>query len=76
MDKLHRYLEAAGRKPSEVGMEVVGVNVAKPDNWSKMLEGWRDFGATHLSVVTTSGGLGTFQEHIDAIYRFKTEAGL
>ena len=76
MDKLHRYLEAAGRKPIEVGMEVVGVNVAKPDNWSKMLEGWRDFGATHLSVVTTSASLGTPQEHIDAIYRFKTEVGL
>ena len=76
MDKLQRYLEAAGRKPSEVGMEVVGVNVAKPDNWRKMREGWRDFGATHLSVVTTSAGLETPQAHIDAIYRFKTEAGL
>jgi len=76
MDKLQRYLEAAGRKPSEVGMEVVGVNVAKPDDWHKMCEGWRDFGATHLSVVTTSAGLETPQAHIDAIYRFKTEAGL
>lgn len=76
MDKLHQYLEAAGRKPAEVGVEVVGVNVAKPDNWSKMLDGWRDFGATHLSVITTSAGLGTAQEHIDAIHRFKTEVGL
>lgn len=76
IDKLHQYLEAAGRKPAEVGMEVVGVNVAKPGDWSKLLEGWRDFGATHLSVVTTSANLGTPQEHIDAIYRFKTEVGL
>lgn len=76
MAKLQRYLDAAGRKPSDVGMEVVGVNVAKPDNWRKLLDGWRDFGATHLSVVTTSAGLGSPQAHIDAISRFKTEAGL
>lgn len=76
IDKLHQYLEAAGRKPAEVGMEVVGVNVAKPGDWSKLLDGWRDFGATHLSVVTTSANLGTPQEHIDAIHRFKTEVGL
>lgn len=76
MAKLQRYLDAAGRKPSDVEMEVVGVNVAKPDNWRKLLDGWRDFGATHLSVVTTSAGLGSPQAHIDAISRFKTEAGL
>jgi probable F420-dependent oxidoreductase len=76
MDKLRQYLEAAGRKPSEVGMEVAGVNVAKPDKWEKTLDGWRDFGATHLSIVTTSAGLETVQEHIDAIHRFKTEVGL
>ena len=76
MDKLRRYLDAAGRKPSDVGMEAVGVNVAKPDHGRNLLDWWRHFGATHLSVVTTSANLGTPQEHIDAIYRFKTEVGL
>lgn len=76
MGKLQRYLEAAGRQPRDVGMEIVGVNVAKPDNGGKLLAEWHNFGATHLSVVTTSAGLGSPQAHIDAIYRFKTEAGL
>lgn len=76
MEKLQRYLEAAGRQPHDVGMEVVGVNVAKSDDWGKRLAEWREFGATHLSVVTTSAGLGSPQAHIDAIYRFKQEAGL
>ena len=76
MDKLRQYLQTAGRKPSEVGMEVAGVNVVKPDQWDKILDGWRDIGATHLSIVTTSAGLETVQEHIDTIHRFKTEVGL
>lgn len=76
VDKLHQYLEAAGRKPAEVGLDIVGVNITKPDNWSKIIQGWRDFGATHLDVLTREAGLGTPQEHIDAIHRFKTEVGL
>jgi probable F420-dependent oxidoreductase len=74
-DKLHQYLEAAGRKPAEVGLDIVGMNITKPDNWGKIIQGWRDFGATHLDVLTREAGLGTPQAHIDAIHRFKTEVG-
>jgi probable F420-dependent oxidoreductase len=76
VDKLHHYLEAAGRKPEEVGLDIVGVNITKPDNWGKIIQGWRDFGATHLDVLTREAGLGTPQAHIDLIHRFKTEIGL
>jgi len=37
-------------------------------------QGWRDFGATHLDVITK--GAGTPQAHIDLLKRFKTEVGL
>jgi probable F420-dependent oxidoreductase len=76
VDKLHQYLETAGRKPAEVGLDIVGVDITKPDNWSRIIQGWRDFGATHLDVLTREAGLGSPQEHIDAIHRFKTEIGL
>ena len=76
VDKLHQYLETAGRKPAEVGLDIGGVDITKPDNWSRIIQGWRDFGATHLDVLTREAGLGSPQEHIDAIHRFKTEIGL
>jgi probable F420-dependent oxidoreductase len=76
VDKVHQYLETAGRKPAEVGLDIVGVDITKPDNWSRIIQGWRDFGATHLDVLTREAGLGSPQEHIDAIHRFKTEIGL
>jgi probable F420-dependent oxidoreductase len=76
VDKLHQYLEAAGRQPEEVGLDIVGVNITKSDNWGKIIQGWHDFGATHLDVLTREAGLGTPQEHIDVIQRFKTEVGL
>lgn len=75
MDKLHQYLEAAGRKPEDVGLDIVGVDITKPDDWGKIIQGWRDFGATHLDVLTREAGLRTPQEHIDAIHRFKTDVG-
>ena len=75
MEKLHQYLETAGRKPEEVGLNIVGVNITQPNNWSKILQDWRDFGATYLDVFTRDAGLGTPQEHIDVIRRFKAEVG-
>ena len=42
-----------------------------PDDWARERAGWRDLGATHVSVTTTGAGLQTPQDHIDAITRFK-----
>jgi hypothetical protein len=63
MDKLHRWLEAAGRDPSTFGIEgCLDASAGSNDDWSKVVEMWRRFGASHLSVSTS--GLGSLDEHI------------
>lgn len=74
LDKLNYYLQEANRKPEEVGLNVVGVDITKPQDWGKLIQDWGDLGATHLDVTTREAGMKSPQEHIDAIRRFKEEA--
>ena len=72
VDRLHGYLEAAGRQPLEFGIDA-WVNTAgqSPDDWRAKAEAWTGLGATHLGLYTMRAGFTKLQEHIDAIRRFK-----
>jgi alkanesulfonate monooxygenase SsuD/methylene tetrahydromethanopterin reductase-like flavin-dependent oxidoreductase (luciferase family) len=75
MARLRGYLAEAGRDPSSFGIEGFTNIGAEPEKWGTHLESWREMGATHVSVRTMGAGLATPQAQIDAIRRYKAEAG-
>ncbi len=75
LDKLHHYIEKASRQPQDVGFDIVGVDITKPQDWGQLIADWQKLGATHLDVITREAGLKTPQQHLQAIQQFKTELG-
>ena len=75
VDRVKAYAEDAGRDPDGIGVDGRLPLHGTPDDWARELAGWRDVGATHVSVTTMGAGLKSPREHIDAISGFK-EAGL
>jgi probable F420-dependent oxidoreductase len=71
LERLYNYVEEAGRKRDEVGLNIVGVELNEPQEWGTLIGRWRDLGATHLDVVTREAGLKTPEAHLNAIRRFK-----
>ena len=71
---LDRYLAAAGRSRSDIGIEP-RLNFADrdPDSWHSIMAGWQREGATHFSLNTMGAGLQTAGEHIQAIRTFAEE---
>ena len=65
--------QSEGRDPSSIGIES-WASVGR-DNWRETLEGWRELGASHMSVNTMNAGIESPQGHIDAIRRFMEEVG-
>ncbi len=71
MDALRRYVAEAGRDWSEIGIEArISIAGKDPAIWQEEYDGWKQLGATHLSVNTMGAGFGP-RDHIDAIRRFK-----
>ncbi|HKV03409.1 MAG TPA: LLM class F420-dependent oxidoreductase, partial [Ktedonobacteraceae bacterium] len=71
VERLRRYIREAGRDPSEVGIEArVNARDGDLDEWVRQTEGWKDLGATHISINTMDAGYRTPDEHIDAIRRY------
>jgi probable F420-dependent oxidoreductase len=63
LDKVHGWLQSAGREPSSFGIEGrLEAARGSADDWSKASDMWRRFDASHLSVST--GGLGGVDAHI------------
>jgi probable F420-dependent oxidoreductase len=58
-------LAKLGREERTVGLEA-RVSIAKhePDTWKRHISHWRDAGFSHLSLVTTGGGLQGLDEHL------------
>lgn len=74
---IRTYVREEGRDPEEFGIEArVSLMDKTPDVWRQEFEGWRDLGATHISVNTMRMGLQRPSEHIDAIRRFAGEIGV
>jgi probable F420-dependent oxidoreductase len=71
IQKLHEYARAEERDPTTIGIEGrLNINLENQDSWGKVIEDWKSFGATHLSVNTMNSGLLTPSGHIEAIRRF------
>jgi probable F420-dependent oxidoreductase len=70
LDKLAAYAEQHGRPAGAVGIEPRLHWSDGPDAVASALEGWRDAGATHISLNTMGAGLKTADEHLLAFRRF------
>ena len=74
--RLREYVEEAGRDPESVGIEArLDVGKVPPEEWIEQTEAWRSLGATHISVNTMNAGLGSPQEHVETIGRYKEALG-
>ena len=69
MDKIHGWLEAAGRDPAKFGIDAAHQRwpVAHPTIGARQAEEWRALGATHLSVNTMGGGLQGPDAHVERL---------
>lgn len=71
LEKLDRYLAAAGRTRAAIGIEPrLAYGDGNPDRWRDLLAGWQAAGATHLTVNTMGCGFTTPAQHLDALRRF------
>jgi alkanesulfonate monooxygenase SsuD/methylene tetrahydromethanopterin reductase-like flavin-dependent oxidoreductase (luciferase family) len=76
VEQLREYTRQEGRDPARIGFDArVSIAGKSPDVWAQEVEGWRQIGATHISVNTMKAGLNSPQEHIDAIRRFREAVG-
>jgi probable F420-dependent oxidoreductase len=74
--RVRGYVEEAGRDPNSVGIEArLDVSRVRPEEWIAQTEAWRSLGATHISVNTMNAGLGSPQEHVETIGRYKEALG-
>jgi probable F420-dependent oxidoreductase len=72
IERLRRYIREAGRDPDSVGIEArMNAREGDLDEWVRQTEGWRDLGATHISINTMGAGFKSLDEHIKAIHRYK-----
>jgi len=66
-EKIRQHLETAGRDPADFGIEpqarIAGGN---PERWRKHAAGWRELGATHISIVTMGANLSRPEDHLKA----------
>jgi probable F420-dependent oxidoreductase len=71
MDRIYGWLEAAGRDPATFGIEGrLDTGTGNLDDWSRTIEMWRSFQASHLSVSTT--GAGSLPAHLQRLGQVRT----
>jgi len=76
VERLQSYIREAGRDPRKVGIEArMNAREGDLDEWMRQTEGWRDLGATHISINTMGAGFKSPDEHIETIRRYKEAVG-
>lgn len=70
LDKLAAYAEQYGRPPGSIGIEARVHWGEGPDAVMAALDGWREAGATHVSLNTMGAGFSTPEAHLTAVRRF------
>jgi probable F420-dependent oxidoreductase len=66
-DKIRQHLEAAGRDAAHFGIEPQArIGGGNPERWRKHADGWRELGATHISIVTMGAKLSRPEDHLKA----------
>jgi len=77
VERLRGYAAAAGRDPASIGLEPqLNVGRGEPDEWRAFVDGWRQFGATHLCLSTMGNGFTTPADHLAALTRAASELGV
>lgn len=72
--RVRSYVAEAGRDPSRFEVNGTLPMIGRgPDEWQKRLEGWRDLGATHVTVNTATDTQPSLKKHLQAMERFKEE---
>ena len=75
LERVHAAAEAAGRSPSDVGIEARVQLGGDPSEAAALANGWIEAGATHMSVNTMNAGFTAVGQHIEAIEQFRTAFG-
>jgi probable F420-dependent oxidoreductase len=71
MDRIHGWLEAAGRDPATFGVEGrLDTGTGNSDDWSRTIEMWRGFHASHVSVSTA--GAGSPRAHVQRLEQVRS----
>ncbi len=71
VERLRHYIREVGRDPVTVGIEArMNAREGDLDEWVRQTEGWRELGATHISINTMGAGFKSPGEHIEAIRRY------
>lgn len=69
--KLQGYLAEEGRRIEDIGMEPrLRYSHNDEDHWLEVAQGWKNAGATHMTIITMGAGFKTPDDHIHAIERF------
>ncbi len=72
VERLRRYIREVGRDPVTVGIEArMNAREGNLDEWVRQTEGWRELGATHISINTMGAGFKSPGDHMEAIRRYK-----
>ena len=76
MAAFRNFVAEAGRSQDDVGVDArVALSRGGIDGALRDAGAWQEMGATHVSFNTLRAGLGSADEHIDALRRFKEAAG-
>lgn len=78
VDRIHGLIRDAGRDPATFGIEGrMTLSQIPEGDWAKELEAWRAMrGISHLCVHTAGMGLGSPDEHVKTLRRFRETVGL
>jgi alkanesulfonate monooxygenase SsuD/methylene tetrahydromethanopterin reductase-like flavin-dependent oxidoreductase (luciferase family) len=72
LERMREWREEAGRDWASFGIEQrINVAADTPEDWRQAADEWRDLGATHLSLVTTGGGLESPAAHVKRLREAK-----
>ncbi len=71
IERVSAAAEAAGRSPSDVGIEARVTLGGDPNEAAALANEWIEAGATHMSVNTMGAGFTSVGQHIEAIEQFK-----
>lgn len=72
LQRLHGYLDAAGRTPDTFGIEAwIRSGLGGAEEWRAAAERWHALGATHVTFYTSGQGIGPVAQQIEALQQFR-----
>lgn len=69
--QLHDYIKETGRKPEDVGINIVGVEIGEEQDWKKLISDWAELGVSYFDVSTWKSDFTTWEQHLNALIKFK-----